>query len=975
MNSDNHSQNQPLLAALFKGRSIIEKMEKRWPDDFEAIKRSEPLWKTDLAFISQGWADFAAQSLGWLDQSASSLVSSSKVLADRPLSQYNEIATRLDKLHEEVARAPSEKSLLDNWHILRRPVQQTPAERLEKIIEDKKALDQASGSRLRGLRDAIEMRDFSRELLALLHQNFKSLEDAGVEKVEASRRDIENAFGSDVMTPMAQQQNERIDRLDRRAKSALAVIQERITHEFSGNVSGVSDLDEAINQETLMHSRIESMTGKVASLIAGRDLGQVSKEQSMHMQLISTLPEVAQEKSISISPKSGFLGRLLHRQDKSGMSKESKKVLTELRRVFEEPGYALTLSEIREKHSQEYFWKLISELMKDPEVSALEPIKGSPLLCFMVGGLNQIKKDEAPELFTKALCITYMMAENGKDSKKALKKARPSLLRSILKKSLALEECNTQSASHQQEVFWGLSLISRALDHECDNADITRLLAQFIQENPTSLLPKHTLDVLVSVCGDLLLPGKKVSNWNSHLGLVDTLSKHLPFETVSYQYFHYFEQRMFSNDSRQLSRHAVETLLFTEERMAFLSMSKLDQLAEAVLRQRENRVENWGSVLLTRSREMLAKSEGSATLDQFENLNILNEYFSMMQSQHPLGAWPKEMTRVAFAKKDIDLLNDLAKYQPNAQIPELAGQGYDKMLMTVISSDFQASVRNNGAPQTDPLFWIQRLSSTGKDNGPVIPQKTPLMVAFASGSAHWVKALLNAGADLNAVDQHGMSAHDHWFENLWTSCELSAQEHSKGKSRGAPTRTVVNHEKALALFTQRAYEQFEAFDQWPYFEKLAATRIPPGRMLAHAIEQELISAPERPENKERAAALARSIKNHGHDFFFDTLKNVLLKTDLEKTSSKMMDKIVKMAGDAELFDPQDKGIGAKILDQLQKEQLKLEKEILKEKEIRDEIDIKYKKMLAEKIMATKDLEKYMSKLTHNTVKNKFRNRF
>lgn len=947
MNSDDHTQNQALLAALFKGRAIFEKMEGRWPDDFEAIKRSEPLWKTDLAFISQGWADFAAHSFGWLDQSASSLVSSSKVLADRPISQYNEIASRLDKLHEEVARPPSGKSLSDNWHILRRPVQQSPAERLEKIIEDKKALDQASGSRLHRLRDAIEMRDLSREMLAILHQNVKVLDEVGAEKVEAGRLDIENDFGSDPLMPMVQQQHERLNRLHRRAQSALSVVQERITHEFSNHTSDVSDLDEAINQEALMHSRIESMTGKVASLIAGRSLGHVSKEQSVHMQLIAALPEVAQEKAISVPTQSGFLGRFLRRQDKSGISKESKKVFTELRRVFEETGYALTLSEIREKHSQEYFWKLISELMKDPEVSALEPIKGSPLLCFMMDKLNEIEKDEEPELFTKALCITYMMAESGKDSKGALKKTRPYLLRSILKKSLALEDYDTPGASRQEEALWGLSLVSRSLNRENENADIANVLAKFLQENQVVSLPKPTLDILVSMSADLLLPGKQVSNLNSRLDLVDKLSNHLPFETVSYQYFNYFQQKMFSGDSKNLSRHAVDTLLLSQERMDFLNIDQIDELAEAVLRQRGSRIENWGAVLLSKSRHLLTQSDTQekTALGHFENLKILNEYFMMMQSPHPLNAWPKEITRFAFVKKDMDLLNELAKYQPDARIPELLGQRYEKMLIDVISSDCQASLRNKGAPQTDASFWIERLSSPDSHKGPSIPETTPLMVAFGWGSAHWIKALLNAGADLDAVDKNGMSAHDHWLEGLWKKCEKSSEGHDKSKIRNTGLRILVDEVKAINLFVRRAYEQCELFDQWAYFEKIGAPGCPPKKILTYAIEQECLLPADQNVNKSRMDALTRSVKDQGQEFFFETAKFILSKKDSMASASKEVETLVKIGACAGFFDPVNNDFAEKMFQQIEKS--KEEQRAIKERKAemeKNEIDFQLKKM-------------------------------
>jgi hypothetical protein len=758
-----HTTSKVLPASLQEGMDVLSKMATKWPQANEQVSQTDPLWKEGLAVMDAGWAYLAAQSIGWLDQSSTALVMAGKDMSGQdPMLAYSQLGAKLEKLLNEVSQPNQRTGFMDNWHILRKPLSEPASVRLEKILEEKTALDAVAGSRMRGLRDALEMRDMSREVLAIISSAGASLRLHMQEALENEKKLVDEDKPS---SPLSVQKAERAQRRFRRATSALDIIQERLVHEFSGASSDLGSLDEAVHQEELMHSRIDGLASKIASTIAGEGLKQLAADQAEHSKAIALAPveELTPlqvlEQQLPVAPrKTGFLDRLFSRNPLGPkVSKESSKILRNMTKFTGDAAFASTLSEVRafrKGPQQDEFWHDIVTLMSDETVSPSHKIGSKTLLGLMFEMANT---DAAIDLreqyeFGSKLSLITMLATRHPDGPKELRAVpqqsfAPLCARAII--GTEEEQSSTPPSRPSSNAVAQGFLLWETLGFEESKEffNAPKIISKFLLATPSNYMDASVRDKAVKVVEDMLLNSRPDRLDSTKLSAAKTVLPYLSNEAVS----KFGVVSLSAKIQEGQTPHSEDVELLYK-----MGLPACDKLAAVwmMYRHRANptwvrhllaanekrmhaaasidRVEDsWGDeyspyVTLEDKNDKQVAPAKLFTRKDFANLTLISQCGDMLFSVRPQKQWPKELCAYAFENGNIQLLNDLIQNQPQAQIIPAGALNGVAMLTAVIQADIRR--RNEGsadpnASSTDPAYWCKVFS-------PFVDGKQPLAELF-----------------------------------------------------------------------------------------------------------------------------------------------------------------------------------------------------------------------------------------------------
>ena len=734
-----------LPQALQEGFAVLAKLAAKWPSENQHVSQNAPLWKDGLAIMDAGWAEFAAQSVGWLDQSSTALVVAGKEMSGQdPMLAYSQLGAKLEKLLNEVTQPNQRNGFLDNWHVLRKPANEPASVRLEKIVQEKSELDQVAGSRMRGLRDAMEMRDLSREALAILSNAGAPLR---LHMHEALEKETNAADPNKPSSPLSLQKAERAQRQFRRATSALDIIQERLGHEFSGSSADLSSLDEAVHQEELMHSRIDGLTSKIAATIAGEGLKQLAHDQAEHSKAIAVAPEpeasplqALMAKHAEPRAQSGFLSRLFSRVPMgSKVSKESARILRDMSKYSGEADFSKTLSEIRKGPNADEFWENIIKLMSDEEVSPTHKVGQKTLLSIMSEMATAPEVSNARFDFESKLALITMFSTRHPDGPKELQSIAPERFAHLFARAiLGSDETGAPSdgvhiAKHRtnmQTVASGFSLLeARGALAGGDHFNKFGIVTKFLRNTPQNYITPQVREKAVQIMEGFIMSTSPPNFGNENVEAIDAILPHLSVEAASK--FGY----------AKLSRKVKNSKPPTPEDIKLISRlapMAVNDLAGELMSTREKGEAPWTKALLNANKRLLpsepvvsdkrsyVQADNSFTpylpLDHerpqgradMVNLLVLSQYSDMMFSGKKMKQWPEELRLRAFTSKDITLLNDLAQGQPQAAINLSATTRADKVLASIIAADMHSGDRDHpsapGATSTDPDYWCRVLS-------------------------------------------------------------------------------------------------------------------------------------------------------------------------------------------------------------------------------------------------------------------------
>lgn len=158
-----------------------------------------------------------------------------------------------------------------------------PLARLEKILEDKHALDALSATRLKSIRAGFKLGEQTRQLAAIV------LEALPVMRAEADLQRAQiDALVSDSLVD-AQKRTQRSREIER-ARSSLDLVSARLMQEFSSpSLINQDQLEESLVQEASMRSHLDALSTQIGRRIASE---KVNANAAHHTrQLPSIAPE------------------------------------------------------------------------------------------------------------------------------------------------------------------------------------------------------------------------------------------------------------------------------------------------------------------------------------------------------------------------------------------------------------------------------------------------------------------------------------------------------------------------------------------------------------------------------------------------------------------------------------------------------------------------------------------------------------
>lgn len=779
---------------------ILDGMAQKWPEQFNEVKSSAPLWKDGMDVLDPAWGDFAATAMGWLDQSASAMVEAGKRLSgEDPLAGYRQVATQLEGLLEEIAgNSKASRSSLETW-FRPRSVQEAPAARLEKIIQAKQSLDQGAGGRMRYLRSAIEMRGQAREALAILEGQIDPFREHLKSRVATEHLKHEEAASAGNMgLALSRQRAEKTQRNFRRASLSLDVIAERLGHEFSGSSSDLSSLDDAVDQEEKMHARIEGLSGKVAALIAGGDLQKIAQDSaSQSMVIAAKSKQAAPEAS-----RGNFMTRMLGISSSPSPSKQSSRLIKELEFILSGKSRPVHPRPMLVRSEAELFEKF-SALITDPVISPLKEIAGKPLLSWMIECASYPGNESSPRM-PDWFRLIRRTALDHQDGQAALLSAGDHRLNPLIRLALVELSRGQRPAGEGGDPFEipriALSLWNRFGDTGLlrENARM-EVFKDFLLDNPSRKNQAVPIDIkegIARLVDSEITPDAPLAASSEKVAVVEALTKDLDQKNVDLFHLSMTLSGLRNKNDDRVRRHIGK-----------IDAKGANRLAEFLWEKRRDMLTKWAPLLLSLhgdAAKVAYEDEKASSAGHFPflvldgsqrqekkadvfYLNLLREYHDAVLGDKKIGQWPQELTKWAFQRKDLDLLNELAQRQPGALIPPL-GNHQVNPLSVLIETDFLKSGKKVlFTSKTDPQFWCEKLrafmppainaSEQSGNLAPELPSITPLMLACQFRGTQWIKALVDRGADRAPKNESGLTAMD-----LWLRAMSKGSGREKGKS-------------------------------------------------------------------------------------------------------------------------------------------------------------------------------------------------
>lgn len=731
----------------------LAELARRWPGFEQAINEAHPVWRDSLAQVAPDWAPRAALAVGWLDRAASALVSANATLKrnDREPSPYPKLLEKIEALRGEVSNPDKSRGVFDNWHLFR-SVDRRPLEaRLQSLMEDRNALEASQTERLRGLRDAMEVRELARVVVAGLSEVAPEVAFRLEEDERAAQEKMET---SDPST-LSYQQAARSSRTLLRAKTAFQTLRMRFSSEFANPIAGLDALEEAIAQEEAMRARVDTSLGTLASQVAGLQIGQ------------DLAPKVLEDPSA----KRGFLARLGFREAaRSGGSPETAKSLRVL----------ASSTNISEKE-----WKALGRLLLDPAVGPSTRLGENKRLLdtLMETGVDQ----EVPASTYADTVLMLALSDGGEQLRKSssrLVQAWCHRLAGVQDKILDLDWMDLDAEDYPHMDF----------GHPQGAAKIW-LEARLPQRLP---LPA-SLDFCKHLRAEFVEHGIDSDDW----------------KTILTQAWAAASPKAIRDCMQRANLHEfmgeVQDLLPAAVRSALVAAQLNHNLAQGApitrsMLQQVNRLtpqcaaQVAEKILLTQRHNPVAANAFNdpqwADTDETV-IRALQQYAQLSSSLRKEEHWPADLAQFAFSRKASGLLHLLCSQLPEAKVgiePGVAPSMHPLLMVMQmdgatelhsLSAPSKGTMKDRQEPQgketssTHPERWCSLLQawkdvpatwrgqSQMWEPGVVgYPGATPLMIAAKSANFAWIRALRQAGVDLSLRDEQGNTASAHWVAGL-----------------------------------------------------------------------------------------------------------------------------------------------------------------------------------------------------------------
>lgn len=331
--------------ALSEIQSLLSEMETTYPVAHVGAMDISPLWADDVKTVSSDWARVLSDSINWLDHVPHVLMITSKNQeVPKGVPSYAEIGAAFEKLLKEVSgsRAPGllEKATASWKSQDKKSESLTAKEKLDRLIEQKKVISDASRFRLRGIRSAITLGEEAQHLSVLIAEAIPQIK-ASIEHEMLALEDEDTTFKA--------QRNARRRKQLERASGALDMVSQRVAHEASADTAvSKQGLDEVVRQEELLHVRLNTLVSQITKAISDKQIETVATFQGTTLASIATsvalpapaatantptLPVLA--KDAAATPKNGFFSFFLNVNGKpkpAKMSHHSKNIINNLHR-------------------------------------------------------------------------------------------------------------------------------------------------------------------------------------------------------------------------------------------------------------------------------------------------------------------------------------------------------------------------------------------------------------------------------------------------------------------------------------------------------------------------------------------------------------------------------------------------------------------------------------------------------------------
>lgn len=362
----------PLDQHLSQAQRLLEGLEANWRAEHEKVLSSRPLWQDALKAHSPEWAGVMGAAMGWLDHAPAILMNASLRMTDDALiAGYAKISKSLESLLEDVS-SPGKGTWFKS--------SSNPQERLGVIAEEKNALDQKSKDNLRALRSALDLGEDIRALAAVVGDALPDLQTS-------VRLELEALQGAAPGSLFETQKRARDIKIQERAAAALHLVSDRIGSEFQEDASDRrAQLERMAQEEEHLHVRLDALIMKITHQVARMEMGAQATEKSV------ALSSLANEKKGPLdAPETGNAIAKVERGPNypgatSKVSPEAKKWLNMLCATPKEKNYIGSTNEV-----DIFFWRNLSNAMKDPSVNALTviPDNGELLVNFIVKNKTQ----------------------------------------------------------------------------------------------------------------------------------------------------------------------------------------------------------------------------------------------------------------------------------------------------------------------------------------------------------------------------------------------------------------------------------------------------------------------------------------------------------------------------------------------------------------------------------------------------------